>query len=127
PPAIILMAGLQGSGKTTSSGKLAKLLKEQLRKKVLLASADVYRPAAIEQLRTLAQQVEVDFYEAPAQHAPVEIARGAVAFARTHFHDVLIVDTAGRLTIDQEMMDEIRALNAALDPTETLFVVDSMQ
>jgi signal recognition particle subunit SRP54 len=127
PPAIILMAGLQGSGKTTSSGKLAKLLNEQMRKKVLLASADVYRPAAIEQLRTLAQQVEVDFYEAPAGQAPVEIARGAVAFARTHFHDVVIVDTAGRLTIDQEMMDEIRALHSALDPTETLFVVDSMQ
>jgi signal recognition particle subunit SRP54 len=127
PPAVILMAGLQGSGKTTSSGKLAKLLKEQMRKKVLLASADVYRPAAIEQLRTLARQVEADFYEAPAGEKPVEIARGALAFARTHFHDVVIVDTAGRLTIDQQMMDEIRALHAALDPAETLFVVDSMQ
>jgi signal recognition particle subunit SRP54 len=127
PPAVILMAGLQGSGKTTSSGKLARLLKEQMRKKVLLSSADVYRPAAIEQLRTLAQQVETDFYEAPAGQQPVEIARGAVAFARSHFHDVVIVDTAGRLTIDQMMMDEIRALHAALDPAETLFVVDSMQ
>jgi signal recognition particle subunit SRP54 len=127
PPAVILMAGLQGSGKTTSSGKLARLLKEQMRKKVLLSSADVYRPAAIEQLRTLAQQVGTDFYEAPASQQPVEIARGAVAFARSHFHDVVIVDTAGRLTIDQMMMDEIRALHAAIDPAETLFVVDSMQ
>ena len=125
PPAIILMAGLQGSGKTTSSGKLARLLKEQ-KKKVLLASADVYRPAAIEQLRTLAQQVGTDFFEAPDQD-PVAIARGALAYAKTHFHDVLIFDTAGRLTIDQMMMDEIRALHAALSPIETLFVVDSMQ
>lgn len=125
PPAIILMAGLQGSGKTTSSGKLARLLKEQ-KKKVLLASADVYRPAAIEQLRTLAQQVETDFFEAADQN-PVSIARGALAYAKTHFHDVLIFDTAGRLTIDQAMMDEIRALHAALNPIETLFVVDSMQ
>jgi len=125
PPAVILMAGLQGSGKTTSSGKLARLLKEQKRK-VLLASADVYRPAAIEQLRTLAQQVGTDFYEA-SEKDPVGIARGALGFAKTHFHDVLIFDTAGRLTIDQAMMDEIRALHAALDPIETLFVVDSMQ
>jgi signal recognition particle subunit SRP54 len=125
PPAIILMAGLQGSGKTTSSGKLARLLKEQ-KKKVLLASADVYRPAAIEQLRTLAEQVGTDFFEAPDQD-PVAIARGALAYAKTHFHDVLIFDTAGRLTIDQMMMDEIRALHAALSPIETLFVVDSMQ
>jgi signal recognition particle subunit SRP54 len=116
---------LQGSGKTTSSGKLARLLKEQ-KKKVLLASADVYRPAAIEQLRTLAQQVGTDFFEA-ADQDPVAIARAALAYARTHFHDVLIFDTAGRLTIDQAMMDEIRALHVALDPIETLFVVDSMQ
>ena len=127
PPAIILMAGLQGSGKTTSSGKLARLLKEQQRKKVLLASTDVYRPAAIEQLRTLAQQVGADFFEAEPSQAPVEIARGALGYAKTRFHDVLIVDTAGRLTIDQPMMDEIRALHATLDPVETLFVVDSMQ
>ncbi len=127
PPAIILMAGLQGSGKTTSSGKLARLLKEQMRKKVLLASADVYRPAAIEQLRLLAQQVGADFYEAADSKDPLTIARGALGFAKTHFHDVLIVDTAGRLTIDQAMMDEIRALHAALNPIETLFVVDSMQ
>jgi len=127
PPAILLMAGLQGSGKTTSSGKLARLLKEQMRKKVLLASTDVYRPAAIDQLRTLAQQVGVDFFEAQTGQAPVAIAQAAAAYARTHYHDVLIVDTAGRLTIDQQMMDEIRALHAALDPVETLFVVDSMQ
>jgi len=127
PPAIILMAGLQGSGKTTSSGKLARLLKEQMRKKVLLASADIYRPAAIEQLRVLSQQVGADFYEAADSKDPLVIARGALGFAKTHFHDVLIVDTAGRLTIDQAMMDEIRALHAALNPIETLFVVDSMQ
>ena len=126
-PAILLMAGLQGSGKTTSSGKLARLLKEQLRKKVLLASADVYRPAAIEQLRLLAQQVGADFFEAEAGQDPVAIAQGAVQYARTHYHDVLIVDTAGRLSIDQKMMDEIRQLHAALIPVETLFVVDSMQ
>jgi len=127
PPAIILLAGLQGSGKTTSSGKLARLLKEQMRKKVLLASTDVYRPAAIDQLRTLAQQVGTDFFEAQTGQSPVAIAQGAAAHARTHYHDVLIVDTAGRLTIDQQMMDEIRALHAALSPIETLFVVDSMQ
>lgn len=127
PPAIVLMAGLQGSGKTTSSGKLARLLKEQLRKKVLLASVDVYRPAAIEQLRLLAQQASADFFEAEPGQDPVSIAQGAAQYARTHYHDVLIVDTAGRLSIDQEMMDEIRRLHAALIPAETLFVVDSMQ
>jgi len=127
PPAIVLMAGLQGSGKTTSSGKLARLLKEQLRKKVLLASADVYRPAAIEQLRLLAEQASADFFEAEPGQDPVSIAQGAAQYARTHYHDVLIVDTAGRLSIDQEMMDEIRRLHAALIPAETLFVVDSMQ
>jgi signal recognition particle subunit SRP54 len=127
PPAIVLMAGLQGSGKTTSSGKLARLLKEQLRKKVLLASTDVYRPAAIEQLRLLAQQASADFFEAEPGQDPVSIAQGAAQYARTHYHDVLIVDTAGRLSIDQGMMDEIRRLHAALIPAETLFVVDSMQ
>ena len=127
PPAVILMAGLQGSGKTTSSGKLARLLKEQLRKKVLLASTDVYRPAAIEQLRLLAGQVGADFYDAGANRDPAAIAAGALQYARTHYQDVLIVDTAGRLAIDQEMMDEIRRLHGVLDPTETLFVVDSMQ
>ena len=127
PPAVILMAGLQGSGKTTSSGKLARLLKEQLRKKVLLASADVYRPAAIEQLRLLAGQVGADFYDAGNNQDPAAIAAGALQYARTHYHDVLIVDTAGRLAIDQEMMDEIRRLHGVLNPAETLFVVDSMQ
>ncbi|HET6493541.1 MAG TPA: signal recognition particle protein [Burkholderiales bacterium] len=127
PPAVILMAGLQGSGKTTTSGKLAKWLKEQQRKKVLLASCDVYRPAAIEQLKTLSSQVAADFFPASASDRPVDIARGARDFARTHYHDVLIVDTAGRLAIDEVMMREIRELHAALNPVETLFVVDAMQ
>ena len=127
PPAVILMAGLQGSGKTTTSGKLAKMLREQMKKKVLLASVDVYRPAAIEQLKTLAAQTEVDFFPAATGDNPVDIARAALDFARRHYHDVLIVDTAGRLAIDEAMMREIRELHAALDPIETLFVVDSMQ
>jgi signal recognition particle subunit SRP54 len=127
PPAVILMAGLQGSGKTTTSGKLAKWLKEQQRKKVLLASCDVYRPAAIEQLKTLAEQVTADFFPAAASDQPANIARAALDFARTHYHDVLIVDTAGRLAIDEAMMREIRELHAALNPVETLFVVDAMQ
>ena len=127
PPAVILMAGLQGSGKTTTSGKLAKLLREQMKKKVLLASCDVYRPAAIEQLKTLAAQVEVDFFPSAADEQPAAIALAALDFARKHYHDVLIVDTAGRLAIDDAMMREIRDLHAALKPIETLFVVDSMQ
>ena len=127
PPAIILMAGLQGSGKTTTSGKLAKLLKEQARKKVLLVSCDVYRPAAIEQLKTLAAQVGVDWFSSHVGEKPVDIALAALDHARRHFHDVLIVDTAGRLAIDQQMMAEIRDLHAALKPIETLFVVDAMQ
>jgi len=127
PPAVILMAGLQGSGKTTTSGKLAKMLREQMKKKVLLASCDVYRPAAIEQLKTLAAQVECDFFPSAAGQQPVDIAAAALDFARRHYHDVLIVDTAGRLAIDAEMMREITALSAALKPVETLFVVDSMQ
>ena len=127
PPAVILMAGLQGSGKTTSSGKLARLLKEQFRKKVLLASTDVYRPAAIEQLQLLAGQVGADFYDAGSNRDPAAIATGALQHARTHYQDVLIVDTAGRLAIDQEMMEEIRRLHGVLNPAETLFVVDSMQ
>jgi len=127
PPAVILMAGLQGSGKTTTSGKLAKLLREQMKKKVLLASCDVYRPAAIEQLKTLAAQVEVDFFPSAADEQPAAIALAALDFARKHYHDVLIVDTAGRLAIDDAMMREIRELHAALKPIETLFVVDSMQ
>jgi len=127
PPAVILMAGLQGAGKTTTSGKLAKLLHEQNKKKVLLVSCDVYRPAAIEQLKTLAGQLGVDFFPAEVGQQPVDIARNAQDYARKHFHDVLIVDTAGRLAIDQAMMDEIKALHAALNPIETLFVVDAMQ
>ncbi len=127
PPAVILMAGLQGSGKTTTSGKLAKLLSEQMKKKVLLASCDVYRPAAIEQLKTLAAQIEVDFFPSSSHEKPAAIALAALDFARKHHHDVLIVDTAGRLAIDEAMMGEIRDLHAALKPIETLFVVDSMQ
>lgn len=127
PPAIILMAGLQGSGKTTSSGKLAKLLKEQMKKKVLLVSCDVYRPAAIEQLKTLASQLDVDFFPSTGEQKPLDIALAAQDYARKHFHDVLIVDTAGRLGIDEAMMDEIRTLHATLNPVETLFVVDAMQ
>ena len=127
PPAVILMAGLQGSGKTTTSGKLAKLLREQMKKKVLLASCDVYRPAAIEQLKTLAAQVEVDFFPSAVGEQPAAIALAALDFARKHYHDVLIVDTAGRLAIDDAMMREIRELHASLRPIETLFVVDSMQ
>jgi len=126
PPAVILMAGLQGSGKTTTSGKLARLLSGQ-KKKVLLASCDVYRPAAMEQLKTLAAQLEVDYFPANASTQPKLIAESALDHAKRHFHDVLIVDTAGRLAIDQEMMDEIRDLHTALTPTETLFVVDAMQ
>ena len=127
PPAVILMAGLQGSGKTTTVGKLAKLLKEEMRKKPLVVSADVYRPAAIEQLRTLAGQAGVDFFPSAVGEKPVDIARAALVHARTHYNDVLIVDTAGRLAIDEPMMKEIAELHAALAPTETLFVVDSMQ
>ncbi|MBA2689930.1 MAG: signal recognition particle protein [Burkholderiales bacterium] len=127
PPAVILLAGLQGSGKTTTSGKLAKLLKEQQKKKVLLVSCDVYRPAAIDQLKTLAAQVNVDFFAAQIDQKPVDIVNAALLHARQQFCDVLIVDTAGRLSVDEAMMDEIRALHAALNPVETLFVVDAMQ
>ena len=127
PPAVILMAGLQGSGKTTTTAKLAKLAKEELRKKPLLVSCDVYRPAAIEQLKTLATQVGVDFFPSTPQDRPVAIATAALDWARKHYHDVLLVDTAGRLHIDEQMMQEITALHAALKPAETLFVVDSMQ
>ena len=126
PPAVILLAGLQGSGKTTSAGKLARLLREDRRKKVLLVSCDVYRPAAVEQLAALAAQVGVDCFAATPSADPIEIGRAALAWARTHYHDVLIVDTAGRLAIDDAMMREIAALHAALKPVETLFVVDSM-
>ena len=126
PPAVILMAGLQGAGKTTTSGKLAKLLREQLRKKVLLVSCDIYRPAAIEQLRTLAQQLEIDFFPSDTAQKPRDIALAAHDYAKKHHHDVLIVDTAGRLAIDAGMMEEIQQLHAALKPIETLFVVDAM-
>ena len=127
PPAVILMAGLQGSGKTTTAGKLAKLLKETYRKKVLIASADIYRPAAIDQAATLATQVGVDFLPVEPGEKPVAIANRTLDWARRHHHDVVIFDTAGRLAIDAEMMQEIRDLHAALSPVETLFVVDSMQ
>ncbi|HLS86725.1 MAG TPA: signal recognition particle protein [Burkholderiales bacterium] len=126
PPAVILMAGLQGSGKTTTSAKLARLLVGS-RKKVGLVSADVYRPAAIEQLKTVAGQAGAEWIPSSAQEKPVDIARRALEHARTHYLDVLIVDTAGRLAIDEEMMREIAALHAALNPVETLFVVDAMQ
>lgn len=136
PPAVILMAGLQGAGKTTTSGKLAKWLHEgghtqhgrkTGKKKVLLVSADVYRPAAIEQLKTVAAQVGVDFLPTDTSQRPEDIARQALDHAKRHHYDVLIVDTAGRLGIDDEMMREIRALYDLLNPIETLFVVDAMQ
>ena len=126
PPAIVLMAGLQGAGKTTTVGKLGKLLKETQKKKVLVVSCDVYRPAAIEQLKTVAEQAQVDFFPSSPSDQPVTIARNAVDWARRHFYDVLLVDTAGRLSIDEAMMKEIAELHAALKPIETLFVVDAM-
>ena len=127
PPAVVLMAGLQGAGKTTTVGKLAKLLKTvDKKKKSLVVSADVYRPAAIEQLRLLAEQVQVDFFPSDTTQKPVDIALAALNHAKRGFYDVLMVDTAGRLAIDQEMMDEIKALHAAVNPVETLFVVDAM-
>ena len=127
PPAVILMAGLQGSGKTTTTGKLARLLREELRKKVLVVSCDVYRPAAIEQLRTVAAQAGVDFLPTEAGEAPAAIARRAREQARLRYFDVLIVDTAGRLAVDADMMREITELEGILQPAETLFVVDAMQ
>ena len=126
PPAIILVAGLQGAGKTTSVAKLARLLKERDKKSVTVVSADVYRPAAIKQLETLASEVGVDFFPSDISQKPVEIARAAIAHAKIKFSDVVIVDTAGRLAIDQDMMQEIAALHAAINPIETLFVVDAM-
>ncbi len=126
PPVIILMAGLQGAGKTTTVAKLARRLREVDKKSVMVTSADVYRPAAIEQLRSLAQEVGVDFHPSSSDQKPVAIARDAVAAASRAGAEVLIVDTAGRLAIDEQMMAEIRAIHDAIDPAETLFVVDSM-
>ena len=125
-PAVVLMAGLQGAGKTTTVGKLAKHLREKRKKKVMVVSADVYRPAAIEQLRTLAQQVDVLFFPSDASQKPEAIVKAAIEDARKSYVDVLIVDTAGRLAIDEAMMAEIKALHAAVNPVETLFVVDAM-
>jgi signal recognition particle subunit SRP54 len=127
PPAVILMAGLQGSGKTTTTAKLARHLIQKRKKKVLTVSGDVYRPAAIEQLKTVTAQAGADWFASTPDQQPLDIARAALAYARNHFFDVLIVDTAGRLAIDEALMAEIRALHAALDPVETLFVVDAMQ
>ncbi|MDQ6681335.1 MAG: signal recognition particle protein [Pseudomonadota bacterium] len=127
PPAVILMAGLQGAGKTTTTAKLAKYLIEKRRKKVLTVSADVYRPAAIEQLKTVTRQSGAEWFPSTAADAPLDIARAALDYARKHFVDVLLVDTAGRLAIDEMLMAEIAALHAALKPVETLFVVDAMQ
>ena len=126
PPAIVLMAGLQGAGKTTTVGKLAKLLVEKQKKKVLVVSCDVYRPAAIEQLKTVAAQAGADCFPSAVGEKPVDIARNAVDWAKKHYHDVLLVDTAGRLAIDEAMMREITELHAAIHPIETLFVVDAM-
>ena len=127
PPAVILMAGLQGSGKTTSTAKLARHLIDKRRKKVLTVSADVYRPAAIEQLKTVTAQAGAEWFPSNAGQKPVDIARAALDHARRHYFDVLLVDTAGRLAVDEVLMREIRDLHQALDPVETLFVVDAMQ
>ncbi|SIO02292.1 signal recognition particle protein [Salinivibrio sp. ES.052] len=126
PPAVILMAGLQGAGKTTSVGKLGKMLAEQEKKKVLVVSADVYRPAAIKQLETLASEVGVDFFPSSADQDPVDIAKAALEHGKLKFYDVVIVDTAGRLHVDDAMMGEIKDVHSAVNPVETLFVVDSM-
>ncbi|OIO79923.1 MAG: signal recognition particle protein [Hydrogenophilales bacterium CG03_land_8_20_14_0_80_62_28] len=127
PPAVFLMAGLQGAGKTTTCGKLVRLIRERGKKKVLLVSTDVYRPAAIDQLQTVAGQAEADFFPSSPDQKPLDIALAALDHAKRHFHDVLIVDTAGRLHVDEAMMQEIQALHKALAPVETLFVVDAMQ
>lgn len=126
PPVVILMAGLQGAGKTTTTGKLAKYLKETLKKKVLTVSADVYRPAAIEQLKAVSGQAGAEFFPSSADQKPIDIAQAALNHAKRQFFDVLILDTAGRLGIDEAMMNEIKALHAAVKPTETLFVIDAM-
>jgi signal recognition particle subunit SRP54 len=126
PPAVVLMAGLQGAGKTTTAGKLAKLLKERENKSVAMVSCDVYRPAAIKQLETLAEQVEATFIESEVGQKPVDIAISALEYAKRKHIDVLLVDTAGRLHIDEEMMAEIKAIHSSVSPVETLFVVDAM-
>jgi len=127
PPAIILMAGLQGSGKTTTAAKLAKILKEEDKKKILLVSADVYRPAAIEQLKTLADSLEIECFDSTVKDKPKNIASSVLSYAKKHYFDVIIFDTAGRLGIDELMMKEIKELHKILNPIETLFVVDAMQ
>ena len=127
PPAVILMAGLQGAGKTTTTAKLAKHLIEKRKKKVLTVSGDVYRPAAIEQLKTVTKQAGAEWFPSHASDKPVDIAMAALEHARRHYADVLLVDTAGRLAIDEALMKEIADLHAALKPVETLFVVDAMQ
>ncbi len=126
PPAVILMAGLQGAGKTTSVAKLSRFLTEREKKKVMVVSADVYRPAAIEQLKTLAGEVNAEFFPSTDQQRPVDIVNQAIAAAKTKFVDVLIVDTAGRLAIDEEMMTEIQQIHKVANPVETLFVIDAM-
>ncbi|BBF22533.1 signal recognition particle protein [Sutterella megalosphaeroides] len=126
PPAVILLAGLQGAGKTTSAGKLAKYLVETMKKKVLTVSADVYRPAAIDQLKTVTEQAGADWFPSTPNEKPLDIAAGAIDHARRRFYDVLIVDTAGRLAIDEAMMREVAELNTFLKPAETLFVIDAM-
>ncbi len=126
PPAVILMAGLQGAGKTTTTGKLGKLLRERMKKKVLAVSADVYRPAAIQQLKLVAEQAGIDFFPTQVSDKPAAIAASALDFARKHYYDVVLFDTAGRLAIDEAMMREVAELHAALQPVETLFVVDAM-
>ncbi len=126
PPAVVLMAGLQGSGKTTSVAKLARFLKEREKKSVLVASCDIYRPAAIDQLKTLAGEVNAEFFPSTTEDKPVKIAKAALKYAKKHMIDVLIVDTAGRLHIDTDMMSEIKDIHQAINPIETLFVVDSM-
>jgi len=126
PPAVVLVAGLQGAGKTTSVAKIARFLQEREKKKVMVVSCDVYRPAAIDQLQTLAADVGAEFFPTEIKHKPVKIAKNALAAAKKRYMDVLIVDTAGRLHIDEDMMGEIKDLHKAIKPVETLFVVDSM-
>lgn len=126
PPAVILLAGLQGAGKTTSAAKLALYIKERLKKKVLLVSVDTYRPAAIDQLRTLAEEIGIDAYPSDPAKKPADIATEALEYAKRHIYDIMIVDTAGRLAVDEYMMNEVKELHKLCEPTETMFVVDAM-